>query len=359
MILTQSVEETKKNFMKWWRGEDFGRPLINLMSSPKKPPKQGETRTQSDILDAERAYSRAKARYEATTLYGDTLPFSGLSVGVGGMPIFLGCEPVFAESTTWVKPMVDEGIGISSLGKLTYDENNRWWKEYLFQLTRLAELCREDGIFLTVPDILENLDVLGLLCGSQNMCYYLMDEPELVKEYVHQTDDLYFEYYERIYDIIKGRDGDSSCIFNIWSEKRTLKVQSDVSVFLSSTQFRELVIPSLEKQLSKIDYSLYHLDGPDAIRHLDDVLSLERLTALQFTPGDGNPSPEKEEWYPIYDKVRKAGKSLWVFLTGDDPINDSRKLVNRYGTAGLYLLYQNKDEELAKRIFEEADKGFR
>jgi len=256
-------------------------------------------------------------------------------------------------------PLVEESEDIKALGELSYDEDNYWWKEHRSQIAKLANLSKEDGFVLTVPDILENFDVLSLLCGPMNLCYYLMDEPELVKEYISNIDDLYFKYYDAIYDLIKGPGGDSGANFNTWSEKRTLKIQCDAAIFFSPSKFEEFVVPSFEKQLEKIDYSLYHLDGPDAIQTLDAVLSLKDLNALQFTPGDGNPPPEDEKWYFIYDKVRKAGKSLWVYLTGNDPLGSSRKLVERYGTAGLYLLYQDQDEDTAKKIFDAACNGFK
>jgi 5-methyltetrahydrofolate--homocysteine methyltransferase len=346
--------------MKWWRGEDFGRPLFNLMS---RPPSYQRARHTYDgktgRLDAASRYEGLKRGYGVSTLYGDTLPFAGISIGVGCMAAFLGGEPIFMEDTTWMKPLADKNVGLSSLGPLEYDPDNFWWKEHLRETAKLADLCRDDGIIVTIPDILENLDVIALLCGSQNMCYYLMDEPDLFRFYLGRIDDLYFEYYDRIYDVIKDRDGSNGSLFNIWSEKRTLKIQCDVAVFLSPRQFDELIMPSFERQLSRIDYSLYHLDGPDAIKYLDSILTLKDLKALQFTPGDGNPAPEKEIWYPIYDKVRKAGKSVWVYLTGDDPIGDSKKLTERYGTAGLYLLYGSREEELAKRISDAAYSRFR
>ena len=360
MKSTQCVEETKSNFMKWWHGEDIGRPLINLSSGKgvsRTPPEPADNRSKN--LDALTVYENAKRTYSTSTLYGDTLPFVGLSIGVGCMAAYLGCEPIFADDTTWMRPIVDEGVGISSLGELRYDENNYWWKEHLCQLAKLARLSCEDGFILTIPDILENLDVLILLCGSQNVCCYLVEEPEQVKEYIKQVDDLYFKYYDEIYDLIKGSNGESGALFNIWSDKRTLKIQCDTAALISPSHFEEFVMPSFEKQLERIDYSLYHLDGPDAIRTLDSVLSLKNLKALQFTPGDGKPPPEDESWYFIYDKVRKAGKSLWIYLTGDDPLGASRRLVERYGTAGLYLLYQDQDEDFAKKLFDAACNGFR
>ena len=48
------------------------------------------------------------------------------------------------------------------------------------------------------------------------------------------------------------------------------------------------------------------LDGPDAIRHLDSLLSLPKLSGIQWIPGAGSPSVS--EWIPLLKRIQKAGK---------------------------------------------------
>ena len=84
------------------------------------------------------------------------------------------------------------------------------------------------------------------------------------------------------------------------------KVQCDFCALISPLHFREFVKPSLEKQWSLLDSSLYHLDGPDEIKHLYALMEIEDLKALQFTPGAGNPDGGSLLWYPIYDKAEKT-----------------------------------------------------
>ena len=93
-----------------------------------------------------------------------------------------------------------------------------------------------------------------------------------------------------------------------------------------------------------------------AIRHLDSIMSIDRLNALQWTPGAGNPDGLSEKWYGIYDKVIDSGKSLWVMVCNgnvDDWITGSRKLLKRYGTRGIYLIYPEMTEKDAQKIMKE------
>jgi 5-methyltetrahydrofolate--homocysteine methyltransferase len=160
-----------------------------------------------------------------------------------------------------------------------------------------------------------------------------------------------------MYEIVKGDNGSSSyTAFAIWGPGKTAKIQCDFSAIMSPKQFREFVQPSLKKQCQKLDYTLYHLDGPDAIKHLDALMEIEELDALQWTPG------ADERWYPIYDRVKKANKSLWISLENgglEDWIKKSDKLVRRYGSDGLYLLFPIMEEEEALRLIDKAERDWK
>ncbi|MCL2741315.1 MAG: trimethylamine corrinoid protein 2, partial [Oscillospiraceae bacterium] len=104
------------------------------------------------------------------------------------------------------------------------------------------------------------------------------------------------------------------------------------------------------------------LDGPDCLRHVDSLMSIKGLQALQWTAGAGVPGGGDEMWYPLYDKVRKAGKSLWVGLSGgtmDAQCEEAAKLYRRYGPEGLYLLFGWTTEEVADEVVAKAANGFR
>ena len=215
---------------------------------------------------------------------------------------------------------------------------------------------------MNIPDLIENVDILSAMRGPQSFCFDLIDEPELMKQYIKQIDDLYFYYYDAMYDIIKGEDGSSSfTAFNIWGPGKTAKIQCDFSALMSPGQFREFVQPSLRKQCKKLDCSLYHLDGPDAIKHLDALMEIDELDALQWTAGAGQPDGGSEKWYPIYDKVRDAGKSLWIPLydgTAQDCMDNAEKLVKRYGCDGMYLIFPDMEEEEAQTLLLKAERGW-
>jgi 5-methyltetrahydrofolate--homocysteine methyltransferase len=196
---------------------------------------------------------------------------------------------------------------------------------------------------------------LTLTMGAGSMAVYLGSEPELVHEGVKIIDDLYFKYYDRCYELIRDEDNSSSFIgFNVLGKGRVVKLQCDFSALVSPQVFRDYVQPSLRKQCQKLDHSVYHLDGPDAIKHIPALMKIKELDALQWTCGAGKPDGGSENWYPIYDQVKEAGKSLWIYLSDGSPEDQARnaqKLVKRYGASGLYLLFPDfPDLESAKKM---------
>jgi hypothetical protein len=102
---------------------------------------------------------------------------------------------------------------------------------------------------------------------------------------------------------------------------------------LNPTWFKRFALPDIIAQATHMDYSIYHLDGPNALLHLDDLLSIPELTGIQWVPGDGREPMGHEKWYPIYKKIQAAGKNIVSTVT---PSRLSTMYRN-FDPKGLYL----------------------
>ena len=58
--------------------------------------------------------------------------------------------------------------------------------------------------------------------------------------------------------------------------------------------------------------TIYHLDGPGALRHLDTLLEIDKLDAIQFVYGDG--ARPATRWLDVYMRIQDAGKNIHVSL---------------------------------------------
>lgn len=354
-------EETKKRFIAWWNHSKIDRPMMRIVAKLEEPIEPLEPvdppKTPEDFhLDVERKIKELRNYCRTHLFLAEAFPTLDINIGPGSMATYLGSEPVFSWETVWYKPCVKTSW--EEWGPLKYDENNHWWKRHLGLIKKAKELAR--GEFpVSIPDIIESIDILASLRGAQDLIYDLIDTPDIVKEYIKQIDELYFRYYDSIYEIVKDNDGGSVyTVFAIWGPGKTAKIQCDFSAVMSPKQFQEFFIPSLSYLCGKLDYTLYHLDGPDAIKHLPAIMSVKDLDALQWTPGAGKPDGGSEDWYPIYDMVKKAGKSLWISINEgdfDEIVRKADRIVKRYGTDGLYLLFPAMDLEPAKELIKKAE----
>ena len=347
--------QTQANFKTWWKREDMSRPLMSIVArhddAPGSPEPADAPLTPEDMhLNVERKVKNMRHYCRTHTFMAEAFPYLSIDIGPGSLATYLGAEPVFAWDTVWYQECARE---LDDLGKIVYNPENFWWKKHL-ALVRKAKDLAQDDFLVAIPDIIENLDIISAMRGPQNLCYDLIDHPDTVKNYVRQVDDVYFNYYNAMYEATRDQDG-SSCYtaFSIWGPDKTAKVQCDFSAMMSPRQFRDFVLPSLERQVSSLDNSIYHLDGKDAIKHLDALMELEKLDGLQWTAGAAQPDGGIEKWYPIYSKVRQAGKALWISIYDggiDEWIRSARNLVNRYGTSGMFLLFPEMTEQEADRI---------
>ena len=85
---------------------------------------------------------------------------------------------------------------------------------------------------------------------------------------------------------------------------------------ISPAMFRQFAVPYFRAQCDWLDYSMYHFDGETAMQHLDALLSIDSLDAIEWTPvgaaGQSNVSPTggNAHWYDLYRRIKAGGKSV-------------------------------------------------
>lgn len=267
-------------------------------------------------------------------------------LGPGSLAAILGAELEAREDTIWIRHKENAGYDIY------LDPDNRWWKLH----QDLLKACKEKAggrYFVGCPDLIEGLDTLAGIKGSDTVLLDMYLKPDEVLEQLQQINDIYFKVFNQIYDIINVDGEMAFCYFSLWGPGKVSKLQVDISTMISEDDFRKFSLPFLREQCQKIDYTLYHLDGVDAIRHLDAILEIEELNAIQWTPGVGQPQGGDPKWYDIYNKILSKGKSImpcWVEL------NELKSLLDNTGGKGLNILmhFRSEDDiEKALRIVEE------
>lgn len=362
MKYKKNWEETKQKFINWWNHENTGRPLMIVMAKKdeKVPldPKYEYNSLDEKYTDAEKIVAHFRNWCDNIEFLGESFPHLMADFGPGSVAAYLGCEITWQERTVWFNEFVEDWADVPPL---KFDSENKWFKKHIEVIRKCQELSNGDYI-VDVPDLMENIDVLASMRGAQDTIFDMMDEPEEIEDRIAQVQESYFEFYDRFYDIIKGEDGSSSyTMFSIWGPGKTAKLQCDFSAMMSPTQYREFIQGPLREQAKKLDYVLYHLDGPDAIRHLDALLEIDEIDALQWTSGDHGPDGTLEQWDEIYDKARRAGKSLWIKVytgTVDDWIKGCDRLVKKYGSKYIYFYFNPMSMADAEKLLAYAEENW-
>ncbi|MFA6290981.1 MAG: hypothetical protein WC637_04325, partial [Victivallales bacterium] len=225
---------------------------------------------------------------------------------------------------------------------------NKWWRHTERTLAECVKLGR--GKYMTgCPDLVENIDVLSSLRDPQTLMIDMIERPDWVKRKVDEINKVWFEAYQRIYDIIKLDDGSSSyASFRIWSPGKTAKLQCDASAMFSPEMFRDFAVPALSEQCRWLDHSLYHLDGTQAVCHLDALLEIEELDAIEWTPQAGIEPGGHPRWFDMYRKIIAAGKSVQIVSVMPD---DLKPLLDSVGRDGIYIMAGGVSADEMERMY--------
>ena len=377
-------KETKEKFTNYWQHKNTGRPLMCVIARrPEVEQFSDGTPVEGGYLDqicqgkyynmpkelywkdmedkyqnAERIVARYRYFCDTHAFLGESFPNLNIDFGPGSTAAYLGSDIGFKEDTVWFKKCLDGWDGVP---KLTFDPENKWFKKHL-QLAKDCRALAKDDFYVDMPDLMENIDVLASLRGAQDTLFDLLDEPVKVGQRIQEVTDVYYDYYDRFYDVIKDKDGGNAyTVFQIWGPGRTVKLQCDFSAMMAPEDFRKYIQPSLRTQSENVDHVLYHLDGPAAIKHMDALMEIEGIDALQWTSGDAGPDGTLPDWDVIYDKAIAAGKSIWVKVYSgefEDWIRNVDRIVKKYGSHSLFLLFPEMSMEQAVYLLDYADKNW-
>ena len=346
-----NLEETKKRYINWWNHkgiilnmwEHFQEGVKPHADIPMPPAprdlnqKWFDPEWRADYLDWYVAHS---------SLMADMLPVANTHLGPGSLAAILGGVFEGGEDTIWIHPNPNYSDDI------VFNPNH---PNYLLHkdLLKACKRKAQGHYYVGMPDLMEGLDVLAAIKGTDQVLLDTVMQPEMLEHQMQQINDIYFQVFDELYDIIREGDEMAFCYFSSWAPGKMSKLQSDISTMISVDDYRRFVQPFIREQCQKIDYTLYHLDGVGAMHHLDALLEIKELNAIQWTPGVGEPQGGSPKWYDLYKKILAHGKSImacWVTL------DELRPLLDNIGGDGVHLemdFHNEQEVEQAIRIIEE------
>ena len=312
---TQTRWETlRQTYARWW-ARSLDRPVIKLMVadafSPEREMPRAPFLSQANCHDfsytPEEVIDRIDYELSKKEFLGDAFPIMRMDCfGPGVLAAFCGARLDNSSGGVWFFP--EEALPLSEI-TVRYDPENRWVKR--IKTLYAAGHARWQGtVLMGMPDLGGVLDVAATFRGSENLLMDLYDDPDEVLRLCGEIEVAWMDAYRDFMQILAPINPGCSNWHGVYSEKPCYIPQSDFSYMIGNDMFRQFTLPSLKQVCRDIPHTIYHLDGIGQLAHLDDVLSIEALNAVQWVYGDGQPGTL--HWLEVYKKIAAAEKGICV-----------------------------------------------
>ncbi len=156
------------------------------------------------------------------------------------------------------------------------------------------------------------IDALSAIRGPEGLLVDLVLNPEPIQRAMKQMTALWKEVVDLVTPILLSGGQGTTNWTGGWSSGQFVCIgQNDFTCMISPQMFDEFCLEDTVACVEHVEHSLYHLDGPEAIRHLTRLLEMGRLHTVQWVHGNGRPS--HSHWIDLLKQVQAAGKAVQVW----------------------------------------------
>ncbi|MCD4824531.1 MAG: hypothetical protein K8S55_07980 [Phycisphaerae bacterium] len=354
-------EEARQRWDAFWRGDKLERPLVaaSVLKPGAKPPKFGKLygmfRHDTGIIEHDvNKYIDAVIDFAASHEFlGEAIPSCLIDFGPDDFSGLLGAKLIVSEDeqTTWIEPFVEDWDDAD----LTFKRDSEVWQRMVECIRAFRKRC--DGrLIVTLPTIQGGLDALAAVRGVQELLTDLALAPEKVHEALKVVDKSYNEALDALCDELDVETYGSATRHQAYSRGRTNVPQCDCSCMMSPAMFREFGLPSVAHMAGALDAATYHLDGPDAVMHLEAICEIDEIGMIQWQPGAGEAATM--DWSELYRKINSLGKRQ-VLGGGGDPLEACqriKKMTRELDPDKLFFVANLPSVQVAEQLFKDLEK---
>ncbi len=345
----------------FWAGDMLKRPVV-IADVPRDPTAQLPAR--EDKFD-NRYYNAVTGNYEREMRHIDEMidhslflaeTFPNVTMDHGPdqfASIVGGSELHFSEdspTTNWVEPVVEDWATFEP----RFNQESPTWKSLLEYARRLRE-HGQGRYIIRALDYHTNGDALSALRNPQRLCMDFYDAPEELERVTSSIQKIFSQMYDKLYDAANMAQTGTSCWIPLWCEGKYATIQCDFICMVGPEIGKKYILPALEYEASFLDHCIYHLDGPGSLVHLDNLLAIKDIDAIQWVPGAGQ--KPMHEWTDLLKKCQDAGKKLIIYCGSRDPLGIIKQILSELKPKGLIFSMGTKTREDLEEILKWLEKN--
>jgi 5-methyltetrahydrofolate--homocysteine methyltransferase len=347
LLFKEDWPRARERFLAFWEREIVDRACIAVTAPQKEQISVPEGQSaEEQIVDPEIHLARFEAFFQNTYWGGEALPAIDSILGqaaLGGKPIFQALADNIL-GTIWIEPTIEDW----DRTPYNFDPDNPWCRKYIEFKRKEFEAAR--GKYLVALEgLLWPADMLSLLRGPQRLCMDLIDNPEQVKNALASLKKAYKWVNDTAFEAIHAKT-EGAVSLGIWAPGRYVYLGCDFSCMISPGHFKKFVLPDIEEFATWLEYNFYHLDGPEALKHLPALLEVSALKGIQFERGAANLHLPASHWIPVYQQIQAAGKLLCISAQ----YSDVEVLLRHLDPRGVFIVTEAPDPEAAEQLLENA-----
>ena len=302
-------DRTLARFEAFWHREIIDRPPVTLAlpkeGAPAPRPQRAYQNLKERWLDIDGRIEEMEAGLERTDFLYDSLPILWPNLGPEIFSAWCGCGYRYGETTTWSEPAILDWE--EDYGKTRLDMNHPLFRK-MVEFTRKL-LARGQGKYIVgLTDFHPGGDHLAALRDPQNLALDMVENPEWVEKALLRSGPEFFAAYGVFYQMIHEAGMPATSWTPVIHDGTFYIPSNDFSCMISREMYDRMFLPGIRQECAFYERSIYHLDGPGALRHLDSLLEIPELDAVQWVCGAGNEGYHR--WVGVYQRIQRAGKGI-------------------------------------------------
>ncbi|GAK49176.1 trimethylamine corrinoid protein 2 [Candidatus Moduliflexus flocculans] len=334
-------EMAMKRVYAWYNGEMLDRPPVRFYrhnAGDESVPDNSRWRhLKNRWFDVGYQIESFLASIKGKTFHGETFPVFWPNLGPNVYAAFYGGTLEFGDVTSWINHPVKTPEDVE---RLHFDPEQNFYFQKIEELTRAA-LTECDGKFLVgYTDLHPGLDCVADWRNPETLCTDFYDHPEMVEQLVALSMRDFERIYNRFDAMLKEKRQLSVSWLNIPSFGKMHIPSCDFSTMISPKLYQRYGMPILRHEVRLTTHNIFHLDGKGVARHLDEILKVPEIQAIQWVQSAGTDQPIIP-WLPLIKKIQRAGKGVVV----DMKLEELEPFINEMNPKGLFLCLPARAEE--------------